>query len=141
LASSRGGALATPARSPSPRRAPAHAPRPAPRRAPAPVAAPQPPTESRRAGRRVRAGGAIAWISVGAVLLAGVVFINLAVLRLNLRLERATQTRAQLRAQDAALESALSSALASGRIQQLAQDRDGLVQADPSSIGYITLGR
>jgi hypothetical protein len=139
LASSRGGALATPARSPSPRRAPAQAPRTAPRRAPAPI--PQPRPEARRAGRRVRAGGAIAWISVGAVLLAGVVFINLAVLRLNLRLERATQTRAQLRAQNAALESALSSALASGRIQQLAQDRDGLVQADPSSIGYITLGR
>jgi cell division protein FtsL len=75
------------------------------------------------------------------VLLAGVVFINLAVLRLNLRLEQATQTRAKLRAEDAALQSQLSSALASGRIQQLAISRDGLVQADPSSIGYVNLGR
>jgi hypothetical protein len=108
---------------------------------PDPAPGTRPPAETRRTARRVRAGGAIAWIGVGAVLLGGVVFINLAVLRLNLRLERATQTRAQLRAQDAALESTLSSALASGRIQQLAQDRDGLVQADPSSIGYITLGR
>jgi len=137
LASSRGGALATPARGASPGRAPAHAPR----RGPAPAPAPGPRVEARGAGKRVRAGGAIAWIGVCAVLLAGVVFINLAVLRLNLRLQRATQTRAQLRAQDAALESALSTALASGRIQQLAQSQDGLVQADPSSIGYITLGR
>ena len=139
MASSRGGALATPARTPSPRRAPAGAPRPAPRRAPVPRGEARAP--ARRGERRVRAGGAIAWIGVGAVLLAGVVFVNLAVLRLNLRLQRATESRSQLLAQNAALESKLSTALASGRIQQLAQSRDGLVQADPSSIGYITLGR
>ena len=40
------------------------------------------------------ARGAILWIGIGAVLLAGVVFINLADLRLNLRLEQATQARA-----------------------------------------------
>ncbi len=77
---------------------------------------------------------------MGAVLLGGVVFLNLAVLRLNLQLEQATQDRVQLRAGDAALESQLSAALASGRIQQLAHSRDGLVQANPSSIGYINLG-
>ena len=74
-------------------------------------------------------------------LLGGVVFINLADLRLNLRLEQATQTRAKLRAEHAALQSQLSSALASARIQQLASTRDGLVQPDPSTIGYINLGR
>lgn len=76
---------------------------------------------------------------MGAVLLGGIVFLNLAVLRMNLHLEQATQTRAQLRAENAALESQLSAALASGRIQRLAHSREGLVEANPSSIGYINL--
>lgn len=80
------------------------------------------------------------WIVVGGALLAGVVFVNLLDLRLNLRLEQATQQRAQLSAKDALLESELSSALASVRIQQISS-RQGLVQADTSSIGYINLGR
>ena len=130
MASARGGALATPARNPTPRRAPVRAtPKPSPRG-----------TARRAARRRLRPGGAIAWIVVGALLLTGVVFVNLAVLRLNLRLNQATQSRAQLDAQYAALESQLSSVEASGRIQQLAKTRDGLVQADPSTIGYINLG-
>ena len=79
------------------------------------------------------------WILVGALLLAGVVFVNLAVLRLNLRLDVATQRRTKLRAENAALQSQLSSALASPRIQALAHSEDGLVQADPSTIGYIDL--
>jgi len=108
--------------------------------APAPRARPRPRVAARARRQRLHSRGAIAWIVVGAGLLAGVVFINLAVLRLNLRLEQTTQARTQLRAQNQALESQLSSALASGRIQQLAQSRDGLIQADPSSIGYINLG-
>jgi len=75
------------------------------------------------------------------VLLAGVVFVNLAVLQLNLRLDSATQERSKLKAENAALQSQLSSALASPRIQELAQSQDGLIQADPSTIGYIDLGR
>ncbi|HUK43665.1 MAG TPA: hypothetical protein VLV28_00070 [Gaiellaceae bacterium] len=75
------------------------------------------------------------------MLLAGVVFVNLAVLQLNLRLDSATQERSKLKAENAALQSQLSSALASPRIQELAQSQDGLIQADPSTIGYIDLGR
>ena len=60
-------------------------------------------------------------------------------LRLNLRLDSATQERSKLRAANAALSSQLSAALASPRIQALAHQQDGLVQADPSSIGYINL--
>ena len=75
------------------------------------------------------------------MLLAGVVFVNLAVLRLNLRLDSATQERTKLRAENAALSSQLSSALASPRIQSLAHQQDGLTQADPSTIGYIDLSR
>ncbi len=74
---------------------------------------------------------------MGAILLAGVVFVNLAVLRLNLRLNQATQARVRLEAQYAALESRLSAAEASGRIQRLAT-RAGLEQA--TSIGYVNLG-
>jgi hypothetical protein len=75
------------------------------------------------------------------VLLGGVVFVNLAVLRLNLRLDAATQERSKLRAENATLQSQLSAAVASPRIQKLAHRRDGLVQADPSTIDYIDLAK
>jgi cell division protein FtsL len=74
-------------------------------------------------------------------LLAGVVFVNLLVLQLNLRLDSATQERTKLKAENAALVAQLSAALASPRIQKLAAKQDGLVQADPSSIRYIDLSK
>ena len=76
-----------------------------------------------------------------ALLLAGVVFVNLAVLQLNLGLDKATQERTNLRANNALLQSQLSAALASPRIQAQARRQDGLVPADPSTIGYVDLGR
>jgi cell division protein FtsL len=94
-----------------------------------------------RAKRRARARSGIVWIAVSAVLLAGVVFVNVAVLRLNLQLDKANQQRSNLNAQNAALQSELSSELASPRIQAIARHHDGLVPADPSTIGYIDLGR
>jgi hypothetical protein len=94
-----------------------------------------------RGRRRTRSHGAILWIVVSAGLLAGVVFVNLAVLKLNLRLDRANQERTNLRAANASLQSQLSAALASGRIQAQARRLDGLVQADPSTIGYVNLAR
>jgi uncharacterized protein HemX len=123
---------------------------PAPRTRTAPAAKPKPKPKPKtkpkakaraRSRRRTHARGAIVWIVVSAVLLAGVVFVNLAVLRLNLRLDGATQERSKLRAENAALASQLSSALASPRIQSLARRQDGLVQADPATIGYLDLGR
>ena len=56
-------------------------------------AAAAPRGSGRARAPRSRAG--IAWIVVGGLLLAGVVFVNLAVLRLNLRLDSATQQRTQ----------------------------------------------
>jgi cell division protein FtsL len=113
------------------------------------VAAPRPRSKARpapprtrprtAARRRPRARGAIVWIALGAVVLAGVVFVNLAVLRLNLQLDSATKDRTELLGQNANLQSELSSALASPRIQALARSKDGLVPADPSTIGYIDL--
>lgn len=99
------------------------------------------PTSRRRAQRRARSHRAIAWIVISAVLLAGVVFVNLAVLRLNLDLDQANQERTKLRAANASLQSQLSAALASPRIQAQARREDGLVPADPSTIGYVNVGR
>jgi cell division protein FtsB len=107
-----------------------------------PQAKPRPKAKPRtRARRRTRSHGAILWIVISAVLLAGVVFVNLAVLRLNLSLDKATQERTNLRANNALLQSQLSAALASPRIQAQARRQDGLVPADPSTIGYVDLGR
>jgi cell division protein FtsL len=125
LASPRAAAVAAPARRPRPKTAPKAAPR-------------RPAT---RARRRAHSRAAIAWIVVFGVLLAGVVSVNLAVLQLNLRLDKANQQRSQLKADNAALVAQLSSALASPRIQKLAHSQDGLIQADPSSIDYIDLGK
>jgi cell division protein FtsL len=133
LASTRSAAVAAPARRPRPKTGPKAAPKAAPKPAQRRPAA--------RARRKAHSRAAIAWIVVFGVLLAGVVFVNLAVLQLNLRLDKATQQRSQLKADNAALVAQLSSALASPRIQKLAHSQDGLVQADPSSIDYIDLSK
>ena len=115
---------------------------PAPRPRTRPAAKPKPKTAAKpspRARRRSGSRGAIAWIVVGAVVLAGVVFVNLAVLRLNLQLDSATQQRSKLRAENATLASELSRSLASPRIQSLARRQDGLVDAGPPV--YLDLGR
>jgi cell division protein FtsL len=91
--------------------------------------------------RRSRARGGVFWIAVSGVLLVGVVFVNVAVLRLNLQLDKSTQQRSKLRGENAALQSELSSRLASPRIQSLARREYGLVPADESAIGYVNLGR
>ena len=90
--------------------------------------------------RRGVAGGA-AWIVLVAVLLAGVVALNVAVLRLNMTLDRLGRERVQLRADTAALQSQLSSAAATGRIEALAVRRLGYVPATPDQTTYVQLGR
>ena len=99
------------------------------------------PGQKGKAKRRARARNGVLWIAVSGILLVGVVFVNVAVLRLNLQLDKANQQRVKLRAENAALQSQLSSALASPRIQRQAREEEGLVQADPDAIGYITLAR
>lgn len=96
---------------------------------------------TQRTRARFRSSGAIAWIAVGAVLLAGVVFVNLAVLRTNLQLDQTNQAIVQLGATNQQLEGELSVASAAGRIEALAHARDGLVQANPSAIDYVDLAR
>ena len=86
-----------------------------------------------------RVAGGVVWIGIIGVLLAGVVAMNVAVLRLNMRLDQLGRERADLRAQNAALSVQLSSAAATPRIQGLAAKRLGLVQATPDQTSYVTL--
>jgi cell division protein FtsL len=73
------------------------------------------------------------------LLLAGVVALNVAVLRLNLRFDELTQERAQLRAESAELSSELASRSSSPRISSLARRTLGLRDADPSTTTYLRL--
>jgi hypothetical protein len=98
------------------------------------------PRAKANAKRRARARSGVLWIAISGVLLAGVVFVNVAVLQLNLRLDKSNTELAQLRADKNTLGSQLSSELASPLIQKQAQE-DGLVPADPSTFGYINLGK
>jgi hypothetical protein len=106
-----------------------------------PVARPRVRRSRVRSRRRARARGGIFWIAVCGILLTGVVFVNVAVLRLNLSLDSTNAQWVKLRAQNAALQSQLASELASPRIQSRARVDDGLVPADPTTIGYIDISR
>jgi cell division protein FtsL len=110
---------------------------------PAPARArprPKPKAVSKAAPRRRVAGG-VFWIGVVAMLLAGVVALNVAVLRLNVRLDDLGQERARLRADNAELNSQIASRAASGRIISLANGQLGLTPAGPESTTYLDLRR
>jgi hypothetical protein len=86
-----------------------------------------------------RVAGGVLWIAVIAVLLAGIVALNVAALRLNVRVEQLDGEKQKLAAQRDALQTKLSTAIAAGRIQGLAVDRLGLV--GPDSTTYLELKR
>ena len=79
------------------------------------------------------------WIVLLAVLLAGVVFVNVAVLQLNVRLDELGRERVQLRADTKRLSSQLSSASANARVEAEAQSKLGLVPADPELTHHVQL--
>jgi len=93
-----------------------------------------------RTAQRRLAGG-IVWIVVVAALLTGVVALNVAVLRVNLRFDELSQKRAKLRAENAALASQLASAASTGRTQKLAAERLGALPASPDQTTFIPLDR
>ena len=115
-----GAAAARPARTPATRAKPRAAPRP------------------RRSARKGVAGG-VAWIVFVTALLAGVVALNVAVLRLNVQLDDLAREKHELRAGNNELASQLSGVEASGRIETLARARLGLVPAEPDQTTYVTL--
>lgn len=112
-------------------------PAPARRRA-RPVAAPKPRTRTRRRTRRVTPG--ILWISAFALLLAGVVAVNVAVLRANVAVNNLDQKQVELQNENAALSSQVSSAIASIRIEQAAR-HFGLVPAAAADTSYLDLNQ
>jgi len=81
------------------------------------------------------------WIVVVAALLAGVVALNVAVLRVNLAFDELGQKRAKLRAENAALSSQLASAASTGRIQKLAAEQLGATPASPDQTAHVVLPR
>jgi cell division protein FtsL len=95
-------------------------------------------TPRRRASSGRRMAGGLLWIVLSAVLLTGVVALNVVVLRLNMQLDRSGREKANLRAENALLQSQLSSAAASSRIETLAKAR-GFVPASETT--YVELGR
>ena len=109
-----------------------------------PVVRPRPRTKPQGRTRKrtqARARGGILWIAVSGILLAGVVFVNVAVLRLNLSLDSTNSERTKLRADNAALQSELSRELASSHIQTRAAKEYGLTYVDPAQYGYVNLGK
>src|SRR5206468_6913635 len=105
-----------------------------------PRARPKSVPRPRRRPQGLRITGSILWISAFALLLAGVVAVNVAVLRVNMRVNELNKEQAQLQGQNAALASNVSSAGSSLRIEQAAQ-KAGLVPAPAADTGYLDLGR
>ena len=100
--------------------------------------------EAQAAPRRARlpqAGfsGAVVWIVAVGLLLAGVVAINVLVLRLNVELDELRRSRAELKADIATTRAQLSSASANARIESEAATKLGLVAADPNATTYVPL--
>ncbi len=92
-----------------------------------------------RAERRPRVASGVVWIVVIGALLAGVVFMNVAVLRLNIRLDQLGRDRTRLRSDNAELASKLSSAQAAGRIQAQARRDLGVIPASAAETTFLDL--
>lgn len=108
-----------------------------------PVRAPRRRARTRASDRRRSwaLGGGVVWILLLAALLAGVVAVNVAVLRLNLQLDGAGRERTELRTDIQRLRSEISSAAAATRIERLAEGELGLVEVQPEDTTYIQLGK
>jgi cell division protein FtsL len=83
----------------------------------------------------------VLWIVVFAVLLSGVVAINVAVLRLNLQLDDSGRQRTELKNDITGLRAEISTAAAATRIERLARGELGLVEVQPEDTTYIELGK
>ena len=105
------------------------------------VSQPRPRARRASAAPRRRLAGGVVWIGLLAVLLVGVVALNVAVLRLNMQIEQLGQQRLELEAQNALLESQVSSTLAPARIEREARTQLGLLPAEESTYVELRPGR
>jgi cell division protein FtsL len=106
-------------------------------------AKPKPKPKARavnRAARRPRVAGFV-WIVGLTILLTGVVAMNVAVLRLNMTLDRLGREQVDLRATNADLNSKISSNAATPRIEGIAVKRLGYAPATADQTTYVRLGR
>lgn len=92
-----------------------------------------------RPRKQKRVSSGVLWIAVVGALLAGVVAMNVAVLRLRVQSNDLGHQRVMLLEKKAQLASQLSSAAATSRIQDAAQKRLGLVPASPDQTIYLHL--
>lgn len=109
-----------------------------PRSEPAAPARPQPrPRRSARRQARPRVAGGVLWIVIVAALLAGIVALNVAALRLNMRVEQLDNQRDELVTKRENIQSQLSATAAAGRIEELATKT--LHLGAPASTTYLEL--
>jgi hypothetical protein len=99
---------------------------------------PAPPVRSRRKPTQRRLRGHIVWMTLFAILLFGVVAVNVAVLRAHVAVSQLEDKRARIEAHNQALASALSAANSAPRIEAVAR-RLGLIQASAGSTSYLDL--
>jgi cell division protein FtsL len=83
--------------------------------------------------------GGVVWIIALAVLLTGVVAVNVAALRQNMQLENLANQRIQLLDQNQGLRAQLSQATSSVSIERRAKAQ-GLVLVAPDQTTYVKLG-
>ena len=103
-----------------------------------PARRPAAPVRSRRKATQRRVRGHIVWMTLFAILLFGVVAVNVAVLRAHVAVSKLQDERARIAAHNQALASALSEANSVPRIEAAAR-RLGLVQATAGDMSYIDL--
>ena len=113
-------------------------PTPARRRQPPPARRPAASVRSRRKPTQRRVRGHIVWMILFAILLFGVVALNVAVLRAHVAVSRLDNERAKIEAQNQALASALSAANSAPRVEAAAR-RLGLIQATAGNTSYADM--
>jgi cell division protein FtsL len=99
------------------------------------------PKAARKPASRRRVAGGVVWIGVVGVLLAGVVALNVAVLRLNMQLDDVGHERTQLRAENAQLSTQIAARAASGRIVAIASEQLGVAPVTAENRTYLDLRR
>lgn len=107
---------------------------------PIPRARPRAVPRARPKARPRRVRGGIVWIAAFAIVLTGVVAVNVAVLRVNMQVSRLDREQIELQAQNAALASQVSNAASAQRIEQAA-NKLGYVPAPASDTSYLELSR